>query len=170
MRGVGAVFATPAGCAMCMFAKWLYQMALIVWMGEIVFFSFVVAPSLFRTFPTPDAGRAVGAIFPTYYRLGYVCGAVLVLTSLLLHRGATARAAWCANAVIAAVMLAATVYAGAVIQPRAAALRPQIHEADAPQAVKEEFRRLHRLAVQLNGAVLVGGICISIVTATALRP
>ncbi len=155
---------------MHLFIKWLYLLALIVWAGEVVFFSFVVAPAMFRTFPTADAGRAVGAVFPIYYQLGYVCGAVLVLTSVLLLRGAAARTWWGVNAGLAALMLGATLYAGVVLQPRASALRPQIHDPTAPPAVKEEFDRLHRLAVQLNGAVLLGGIAISLITATALRP
>ncbi len=150
--------------------KWLYLMALIVWLGELVFFSFVVAPSLFGTFPAADAGRAVGAIFPTYYRLGYVCGAVLLCASMVMLGSAASRPWWGVNAGVAAVMLAVTLYAGVVIQPRATALRLQIHEASAPQAVKDEFSRLHRVAVTLNGIVLIGGVVVSIVTATALRP
>ena len=152
------------------FVKWLYLVALIVWLGEIVFFSFVVAPALFRTLPTADAGRAVGAVFPLYYRLGYVCGGALLLTTLFLLGGAVSRGWWSVNAVLAAMMLAATLYAGVVVQPRASELRLQIHDTAAPPTVKEEFDRLHRLAVQLNGAVLLCGIVVSIVTAAALRP
>jgi uncharacterized membrane protein len=150
--------------------KWFYLAALIVWVGEVVFFSFVVAPAMFRTFPTVDAGRAVGAVFPTYYRLGYVCGAVLLLTSLFLLSGAAARGWWAVNAALAAVMLAATLYAGVVVQPRATELRPQIHDPGAPPTAKEEFDRLHRVAVQLNAVVLLGGLAVSIITAAALRP
>jgi len=151
-------------------ARWFYLMALIVWLGEVVFFSFVVAPGLFRTFPTEAAGRAVGAIFPTYYWIGYVCGMVLLMTSVALRGAFAPRAWWNANALLAAVMLAATLYAGLIIQPRAAALRPQIHAAEAPQTVKDEFSRLHGLAVMLNGVVLVGGVLMSALTSTALRP
>ena len=150
--------------------RWLYLAALIVWVGEVVFFSFVVAPAMFRTFPTADAGRVVGAVFPAYYRLGYGCGAVLLLTNLLLLTGATARGWWGMNAALAVVMLAATLYAGIVVQPRATALRPQIHDPAAPPTVKAEFDRLHHIAVQLNGTVLICGVIASIITATALRP
>ena len=152
------------------FVRWLYLAALVVWVGEIVFFSFVVAPAVFRTFPTEEAGRAVGAIFPTYYRLGYVCGVILVGAGLYLLAAASMRFWWGVSCGIAAAMLAATLYAGVVIQPRAAALRPQIHAAAAPASVQEEFARLHRLAVVLNGAVLLGGIAVSVITAAALRP
>lgn len=151
--------------------KWLYLMALIIWLGEVIFFSFVGAPSLFTTFPTPEAGKAVGAIFPTYYRIGYVCGVVLLLGALVLAGSAMARGWWMMNALVAAVMLAVILYAGLVIQPRAAALRPQIHETTAPApAVKEEFDRLHHLAVMLNGVVLVCGLAVSALTASAIRP
>lgn len=152
------------------FVRWLYLLALIVWVGEVVFFSFGVAPAIFRTLPTADAGRAVGAVFPIYYRLGYVCGGVLLLTSLFLLAGAASRLWWGVTAGLAAVMLAATLYAGLVVQPRATELRPQLHDAAAPPTAKEEFDRLHRLAVQLNGVVLVGGMFVSIITARMLRP
>jgi len=155
---------------MQIFLKWLYLIALIVWVGEVVFFSFVVAPAMFRTFPAAEAGRAVGAVFPTYYRLGYVCGAVFLLTSLFLLAGAAARVWWGVNAALALIMLAATLYAGIIIQPRATELRPQIHDPAAPPTVQAEFDRLHRRAVQLNGTVLICGIAASIITATALRP
>jgi uncharacterized membrane protein len=150
--------------------KWLYLVALIVWVGEVVFFSFVVAPSLFQVFPAGDAGRAVGAIFPTYYRIGYVCGAVLLIAGAVLPGAAGSRLWWSVNSLLVAVMLGATLYAGLVIQPRATALRPQIHDASAPQTVKDEFSRLHRLAVMLNGVVLLGGLVVSVTTAAALQP
>jgi hypothetical protein len=74
---------------MAVFGRWLYLTALMVWVGEIVFFSFVVAPKVFRTFPAADAGRAVSAIFPTYYVIGYICGAILLCGSVgfLLNGG-----------------------------------------------------------------------------------
>lgn len=151
-------------------AKWLYLIALVVWVGEVAFFSFVTAPSLFRTFPAPDAGRAVGAILPTYYVLGSVCGAVLLLTTVILLGSSAARLWWSINALVVAVMLAATFYAGGRIQPRAAALRPQLHEPTTSQAIKDDFDRLHRQAVVLNSVVLLGGIVVTIITAASLRP
>ena len=154
------------------FVRWLYLMALIVWVGEVVFFSFVVAPAVFRTFPPPaaEAGRVIGAIFPTYYRIGYTCGALLLVTTLALLATAEVRTWLGVGAVLVAGMLAATVYAGVVILPRATELRPQIHAQAAPVGTKDEFDRLHRLAVTLNGAVLVGGVAVSVITATSLRP
>jgi len=152
------------------FAKWLYLAALAVWLGSIVFFSFFVAPTVFRTLPTDEAGRVVGTIFPNYYRLGYICGLLLLLTSLVLWRGAsTAAAGWVATSALAAVMLLLTLYAGLVIQPRAHALRAQLSDPAAP-AAKEEFDALHRRAVQANAAGLIGGLIVTGLTAASLRP
>ncbi len=150
--------------------RWLFLVALVAWLGAAAFFSFVVAPNVFRTFEAPLAGRIVGAIFPTYYRLGYVCGAALLAGSLVFAVAGTARLWWGASTVLALLMLGATLYAGAIILPRATALRPQVHDTAAPQSVKAEFDRLHRLAVTLNGIVLAGGIAISVITSRTLQP
>jgi uncharacterized membrane protein len=153
-------------------AKWIFVVSLAGWLGSVGFFSFVVAPSVFRAFPEEqraEAGRVVGTIFPSYYRTGYVCGVVLLISTVLLWRGAaTAPGRWAAAAVIVALMLAATFYAGLVIQPRAHSLRQEMHRASA--AAKPEFDRLHRRAVQLNAAVLVGGLVLSGIAAASLRP
>ena len=161
--------------------KTLHVLALVVWVGEIVFFSFVAAPAIFGTLKAaesgldPDkgaevAGRVVGAIFPVYYRLGYACGAILLITSLAMLSGALARNGWLLNSGLVAVMLALTLYAGLVVQPRASALRPQIHDPTAAVTAKPEFDRLHRLAVILNGAVLLCGVGVTILTARSLKP
>lgn len=152
------------------FAKWLHLMALIVWLGEMLFLSFVVAPSLFRVFPAVEAGRAVAVLFPIYYRIGYGCGVVLVLTGTLFLARGGAGARWGASTMLAAVMLALTLYAGAVVLPRAAVLRPQIHLPNPPLAVTAEFNRVHALAVALNGVVLIGGLALSVLAAGTLRP
>ena len=112
----------------------------------------------------------MGAIFPTYYRIGCGAASSLLIGAVVLTGTAVARGWWAVNIVLAALMLALTLYAGVVIQPRAAALRPQIHAPTATAAVKDEFSRLHRLAVVLNGVVLVCGLAVSAITASSVRP
>jgi hypothetical protein len=150
-------------------ARVLYLLALSVWLGTVVFMSLVVAPTLFLSLPVEEAGRAVSALFPIYYRVGAGSGVVLLLTALTLRR-VTRRSPWTLVSVLAATMLTATVYAGLVVQPRAQALRLQLHQVDVPDRVKAEFDDLHHRAVQLNGAVLVGGLAIAVITGVTLRP
>ena len=150
-------------------AKWVYVVALSVWLGQTIFFSFVVAPRVFGTMPVEEAGRVVGSIFPSYYRLGYACGVALLSSTLILWYGAGGFGRWALSTGVAAIMLAATLYAGIVIQPRTHALRPQIHDPAVPAAVKADFDRLHRRAVQLNGLVLIAGLVLTGITAAGLR-
>src|SRR5262245_9354438 len=59
-----------------MLARVLHVLAMGLWFGSGVFFTFLAAPSLFRTFDTRLAGEAVGPIFPLYFALQGGCGLV----------------------------------------------------------------------------------------------
>lgn len=149
---------------------WLHLLALGIWLGAVVCFSFVVAPALFGGLPVEQAGAAMSLIFPGYYALGYGAGAVLLATALVLRRWTRpGGAAWLASSWIAGLALVAALYAGLVVQPDAAALRPQLHQADVPPAVRAEFDALHDRAVQLNGAVLFAQLVLIGILAAQLR-
>lgn len=147
----------------------LYILALAVWLGETIFLSFVVAPTVFSSFPQ-DAGRIMSALFPWYYRIGYACGALLLVSSFTLWRSGTGGARGLFPVSVAALMLAAVLYAGIVIQPRARELRLEIHGANPSASAKMEFDRLHRRSVQLNSVVLVGGLAMAAAIAAKLKP
>lgn len=144
-------------------------MALAVWVGSVVFFSFVTAPSLFAVLPRDMAGRATAAIFPRYYALATAAAVVAVAGALVLGRRAAHPGLWRAALAALVLGLAATVWAGRVVQPRAAALRHAMHAAPADDPVRAEFARLHRLAVMLNGGALVAGLAGLGLSAVALQ-
>ncbi|MFC7080548.1 DUF4149 domain-containing protein [Halorussus caseinilyticus] len=60
--------------------------ALGIWLGSIVFFSFVGAPTTFDVLGD-DAGRVVNAIFPKYYSFGAALGVVAVAAALVVGVG-----------------------------------------------------------------------------------
>ena len=151
-------------------AKMVYVLTLVVWIGEIVFLSFVAAPAAFKLLPREQAGAFVGSVFPTYYVIGCVCGGLLLLSCLILRHAAMTPRLWGLNAAVVAAMLAANLYAAVVVQPRAAPFRPPFDAPGTPAAVQEEFDRLHQLAVRLNAGVLLGGLVVAGITASALRP
>jgi hypothetical protein len=140
----------------------LYLLALAVWLGEVVFFSVVVAPQVFGALPTAEAGAVVGRIFPIYYVVGHVCGVVLSACAVALRRWSRPGGQlWLAAAAIAALALAASLYAGFAVQPRIGELRPALHQTPVAPAVREEFDALHRRAVQLNAGVLVATLVLT---------
>lgn len=149
-------------------ALWL---ALVVWVGEIVFLSFVVAPTVFRVLPSATAGQVMGALFPVYYAVGTGAGVVAWCSALVLWRRQVPTLRRAILVALLTLMLGATAYAGGVIQPRAAALRPALHQAAVADDVRAEFGRLHGIAVALNAAVLLLGLaCVGVAAGTtALR-
>jgi uncharacterized membrane protein len=149
-------------------AQCFHLLALAVWLGETVFLSFVVAPTLFSAFPQ-EAGRVMSALFPWYYRIGYACGAILLATSFAFWRSGAGGVRGAITMGVAALMLGAVLWAGIVIQPRARALRLEVHGAAPTATAKLEFDRLHRRSVQLNSVVLLGGLAIAALTAVKLK-
>lgn len=155
---------------MVLFANAIHLLALVLWVGSVVFFSFVAAPALFQTFPPEEAGRAVSAIFPTYYAIGTVCGLVLLATNLWWARTAIQPAAARRALGVVGLMLAANLYAALVVQPRAADLKERMRgEGDAALVARAEFRSTHGVAMGLNAAVLLGGMALVALTAARLR-
>jgi len=53
-----------------------------VWLGTIVFFSFVGAPKAFGVLEEDDAGDYVNAVFPIYYIVGAASGVVAFVTGV----------------------------------------------------------------------------------------
>jgi len=146
----------------------LYLLALVVWVGEIVFFSFVVAPAVFGVLGAVRAGDVVAVIFPRYYALGMVAAGVALACAWLLGRVAAAPGLWAGTVVALALGFVVTTWAGAVVQPRARALRAARLAAggDAPGV---EFERVHREAVLLNGTALLSGLVALGLSAAAFR-
>jgi hypothetical protein len=133
--------------------NFVYLLSLVCWIGSIIFFSFFVAPVVFKILEREKAGEVVGIIFPRYYMIGYVSG-VLVLMALLLNGPAGLK--WCAWGV----MMVGTTYSGLIVNPKAKTLKEQLK--DYPEAEKStlevRFKTLHSLSVKLNGAVLFAGL------------
>ena len=140
----------------------VHLLALGVWVGSVVFFSFFTAPTLFGALPRDLAGRAVSAIFPRYYALGAVCGAVALLSGLLLGARQPAFGRLLAGELVLLVLMTGIVlYAGRVVLPQAAQARLALGALEgtaAHEEAKARFDALHRRSVLLNGTVLILGI------------
>jgi len=110
-----------------------------VWLGAIVLFSFVVAPTVHGVLEKQAAARLLRNMFPRYYALGIVCG--LVATAAGLAGGGDLRLT--APLVIATVL---TVYARQVLTPALDVARTAADD--------DAFRRLHVTSVRMNLIVL----------------
>ena len=127
-----------------------------LWLGAMAFFAFVVAPAAFAALEREAAGRFVSAVFPRYYLVGTVLGA-LALGGCVGRGIVRGWRAWDWLPLgLVCLMLALTLYAWAVVLPAAHAAREAGAVTGSAEAVR--FARLHRLSVMLNGAVMIAGV------------
>lgn len=141
----------------------IHLLSLVMWMGSIIFFSFFAAPAIFRLLDRKQAGEVVGAIFPKYYGIGYICSVLAAATLMLSQRGMEGP-----PLIFLAVMAACTFYAGMVINPQARVLKQQMQEQpENREALETQFQSLHGWSVRLNATVLMFGL--GLLWTTAMR-
>jgi uncharacterized membrane protein len=147
----------------------LMLLALIVWIGGIIFFAFVVAPTLFAVLPsTQMAGEVVGPTLSKLHWMGLFSGVVFLICSLLYNwqRYAQLRL-FTATHVFVVLMLALTAVSQFVITPRMRELRAGRAGAESGAAAAE-FNRLHAWSTRSEGGVLFLGLVVVVLTARRL--
>jgi len=144
--------------------RFLMLLALVVWIGGIVFVFFVVAPAAFSgLLPTHDlAGRMVGHCLNALHWMGIVSGVIYLLASLLYSRFTKGFARpFAARNVVIALMIILTAISLFAITPKMDALKSEMGIIDnVPQSDSRrmEFNRLHGWSMGLESAVLLLGL------------
>jgi len=64
------------------FFDYLKKLALVFWLGEMLFFAFVFAPRVFKILPRPQAADLQAALFPPYFAIGVICSIVILISIL----------------------------------------------------------------------------------------
>jgi uncharacterized membrane protein len=151
--------------------RYIYVLALVVWLGGMITIGSVVAPAVFRTLEQTSAdsgtGRAqaasvVGEVLRRFhvvtYGAGIVLGASLVTMKLIGPRPV----GFGARLTIVGLMLTASLVSGLVVDRRIADLRTAIGQpvsslpAEDPRRMA--FGRLHALSTALMGVAVAGGL------------
>ncbi len=69
------------------FLRYLMLLSLVVWIGGLIFFAFVLAPTAFQVLPnTHLAGNLVGRALGKLHWIGIISGLVFLASSLLYNR------------------------------------------------------------------------------------
>ncbi len=67
--------------------RYLNLLSLVVWIGGIIFFAFVLAPTVFAVLPTHQlAGNVVSRSLSVLHWMGLACGLVFAATSLIIGK------------------------------------------------------------------------------------
>src|SRR5580693_5579458 len=156
------------------FLRYLMLLTLIVWLGGLIFFAFVLAPAAFSVLPTRHlAGTLVGRTLGTLHWMGIFSGLVFLASSLIysqLTRGTPH--AFAARNVLIILMLALTLVSQFGIIPRMDTLRASIGEIDSvppDNPARLQFDALHVWSTRVEGGVLLLGLVVVYLTASLLR-
>ena len=146
--------------------RFLMLLALIVWIGGIIFFAFVLAPTLFGVLPTTKlAGDVVSATLTKLHWMGLVSGVVFLVCSLLYNwQKHVQLRPFALSHIFIVLMLVFTVVSQFGITPRMRDLRssPSLMESSSGRAA---FDRSHAWSTRLEGGVLFLGLGVVILTA-----
>jgi uncharacterized membrane protein len=149
--------------------KFIHLLSIVIWIGALVFFSFLAAPSIFKVLPRETAGEVVGHIFPKYWITGYMASilalATLVIISFQQKGLPTARIG------ILVVMTLVTFYSGLVVGSKARAIKAEIKGTEEPSKkteLREKFKKVHAVSSVLNLVVIILGLVLVFLTSRVM--
>ena len=147
-------------------------LALIVWLGGLIFFALVVAPAAFSVLPTRHlAGNVVARSINALHWIGIIAAIVYLLSSMLYARISTgALHGFSAKNIVIVLMLLLTLISQFGIIPKMDTLRASIGEIDsAPpdNPARMQFDALHVWSTRVEGGVLLLGLVAAYLTANA---
>ena len=153
--------------------RYLMFLSLVLWIGGLIFFAFVLAPTAFQVLPnTHLAGNVVGRALGKLHWIAIISGIVFLITSLLYSRltGGTAHL-FAMRHVLIIVMLGLTLLSQFWIIPKMDTLRASVGDfAQVPltNPARVQFDMLHIWSTRVEGAVLILGLVAIYLTASAL--
>ena len=144
-------------------------LALIVWLGGVIFFP-VVAQTAFSVLPTRQlAGSVVGRSLGILHWMGMISGVVFLVSSLLVSRLSTGEAhVFAPRNVLICMMLLLTLISQFGVIPRMDAIRASIGEIDAvpvDNPARLQFDALHHWSTRIESGVILLGLVVVYVTA-----
>ena len=144
----------------------VYLFTLAAWVGSILFFSFGIAPIIFKVLDPTSAARFVRVLFPRYYAWGVVSSAIALPAYLGVPLAFTEYRGWWVAVqsllIIASILI--FLYCGNTLTPQINAAR------DAGPSEELRFQKLHKRSVGLNAIVLLLGIVLLVTQATRRSP
>jgi hypothetical protein len=151
--------------------RYLYVVALIVWVGGLLTAGGLVAPALFDVLQAEAgasgralAGAAFGEVLRRVLTAGEVAGVVMLVIMTILRLLGPKPLSYGVRAVLLVSMLSASAYTAHVVLPEAEAIRratasPARTEGEDPRAAR--FDALHRLSTVLVSAMALAGLVVA---------
>lgn len=151
--------------------RFVYVLALAVWLGGMTILGAVVAPTIFQTLQTanPDSGRALaglafGAMLARFHYVAYGCGALLLVMLIVMALLGPRPKGFAIRCALVGSMLGVAAYSGRVVLREVDAIQlevgtlPSHLPADDPRRVR--FDELHQLSTRLMMVNLLGALAL----------
>lgn len=155
----------------------LRLLSVVVWIGGIIFFAFVLAPVAFHLLPSQHmAGIVVGGTLRVLDIIGLVCGLSFCTATMIFFRLSTdgTKRRYEGEILLAALMILGTAYLHAGILPAMEGDRTaaggDIEAAPDASPAKMHFEELHKRSERVEGAVLFLGLGLVILMAGESLP
>jgi uncharacterized membrane protein len=143
----------------------LRLLGIVVWVGGLIFFAFVEAPTAFHAMGTTrQFALLIGGSIAGINHLGHVIGIVFVVATLLLwkHSSPVTRKLLGAELLLVILMMASTAYVQMYIVPAMerdrAAVGGDINSVPADNPTRAHFDALHAASERAEGASLFLGV------------
>lgn len=149
-------------------------LSLVLWIGGLIFFAFVLAPTAFSVLPTTHlAGNVVGRALGKLHWIAIISGITYLISSLLYSRIVDGTShVFALRHVLLCLMLALTLISQFGIIPRMDGLRASLGEevrsVPVDNPVRVQFDALHVWSTRVEGAVLLLGLVVVYLTARGL--
>ncbi|MBZ5679929.1 MAG: DUF4149 domain-containing protein [Acidobacteriia bacterium] len=155
------------------FLRYLMLLSLLVWIGGLIFFAFVLAPTAFQVLPSTHlAGNVVGRALGKLHWIAIVSGVVFLASSMLYSRLLDGTPhVFAIRHVLICLMLVLTLLSQFWIIPRMDTLRAQVGDfasVTLDNPVRVQFDALHVWSTRVEGAVLLLGLVVAYLTAQQL--
>jgi uncharacterized membrane protein len=155
------------------FLRYLMLLSLIAWIGGLIFFAFVLAPTAFQLLPnTHLAGNVVGRALGKLHWIAIISGVIFLASSMLYSRRLDGSPKiFAMRHVLMVLMLALTLLSQFWIIPRMDTLRAQVADFSAvpvDHPVRVQFDAFHVWSTRVEGAVLLLGLVLAYLTAQQL--
>lgn len=147
------------------FLRYLMLLSLVVWIGGLIFFAFVLAPTAFQVLPSTHlAGNVVGRALTKLHGIAIVSGIIFLASSMLRSRLLEGTEhLFAMRHLLVCLMLALTLFSQFWMIPRMDALRAQVGDfatvtLDNPARV--QFDALHVWSTRVEAAILLFGLVV----------
>jgi uncharacterized membrane protein len=154
------------------FLRYLMLLSLIVWLGGLIFFAFVLAPTAFAMLPSRHvAGSLVGRSLGALHWMGIISGIIFLASSTVYSRLTKGTPhVFAARHVLICLMLALTLLSQFGIIPRMDTLRASIGEIDSVppnNPARMQFDALHVWSTRVESGVFLLGLVVVYLTAAS---